>query len=150
MIRQYFAQRFRGGDNALRVGVIPVGAIFYLQDDGWWRDRYRDKPICRNPWMVEGFLNGTMGAARRNHETGLWETAYRSGRSDMAVVRSLRDGGRREIAVRILVLHEVAGLTCGMLAYPTHPGLRLYRRGQGNHGEQAWRRNRPSQSPRAA
>ena len=45
MIRQYFAHRRRGGCNPLGVGVIPVGAIFYIQDEGWWRDRYRGAPI---------------------------------------------------------------------------------------------------------
>lgn len=32
MIRQYGAQRCQGGDNPLRVGVIAVGSLFYLQD----------------------------------------------------------------------------------------------------------------------
>ena len=32
MIRQYYAQRARGGDNRLRVGTVAVGSIFYLQD----------------------------------------------------------------------------------------------------------------------
>jgi hypothetical protein len=94
MIRQYHAQRRRGGPNPLGVGVIPAGAIFYIQDEGWWRDRYRGAPICRNPWIVEAFLNGTIGAARRNRQTGLWEDVYAAGRSDMALVRSLRDGRR--------------------------------------------------------
>jgi hypothetical protein len=53
MIRQYYAQRCRAGDNPLRIGVIPSGAIFYIQDNGWWRDRYRGAPICRHPWNVE-------------------------------------------------------------------------------------------------
>ncbi len=61
MIRHYGAQRCMGGHNPLRVGVIPARAIFYLQDEGWWRERYRSKPICRTPWIVEAFLNGTMG-----------------------------------------------------------------------------------------
>ena len=34
MLRQYYAQRCRGGDNPLRVGVIAVGSIYYLQDQG--------------------------------------------------------------------------------------------------------------------
>ena len=62
MFRQYFAQTCRGGFNPLRVGVIPSGAIFYLQDDRWWRDRYRGAPICRAPWIVEAFLNGTLAS----------------------------------------------------------------------------------------
>jgi hypothetical protein len=70
MIRQYYAQRCRGGYNPRRIGIIPCGAIFYVQDSGWWRDRFRGRPICREPWIVEGFLNGTVGAGRRNPDTG--------------------------------------------------------------------------------
>ena len=33
MIRKYYAQRRQGGDNPLGVGIIPVGAIFYLQNE---------------------------------------------------------------------------------------------------------------------
>lgn len=91
MMRQYYAQRARGGDNPLRIGVIAVGSIYYIQDESFFRDRYGGCAVCRTPWQVEGFLNGTVGAARRNRASGLWEDAYRSGRSDMALVRSLRD-----------------------------------------------------------
>jgi hypothetical protein len=127
MLRQYYAQRARGGHNPLRVGVIPVGAILYLQPEWWWRDRYRRDPNTRDPWMVDAFLNGTMGASRRNRDTGVWESAYRSGRSDMAVVRSLRDGRRQVIAVRILQLHEELGLAQQSTTYPSLPDLRFYR-----------------------
>ena len=121
MIRQYYAQRCRGGDNPLRVGVIPAGAIFYLQDDGWWRDRFRGAPSCSNPWIVEGFLNGLMCAARRNRDTGRWENVYISGRSDMAIIRSLRDGNRRQVAVRTLIHHEDEGLRRDPDTYPDLP-----------------------------
>ena len=124
MIRQYYAQRCRGGYNPLRVGVIPAGAIFYIQDDGWWCDRYRGRPVCREPWIVEAFLNGTVGAGRRNAETGLWEDVYVAGRSDMALVRSLRTGRRRQFAVRILILHEDEGLRRDEATYPDLPALR--------------------------
>ena len=124
MIRQYYAQRCRGGCNPLRVGVIPAGAIFYIQNDGWWRDRYRGRPVCREPWIVEAFLNGMVGAGRRNAETGLWEDVYVVGRADMAVVRSLRTGRRRQIAVRILILHEDEGLRRDEATYPDLPALR--------------------------
>ena len=87
MIRQYGAQRARGGDNPLRVGIIAVGSIYYVQEEGFFRDRWDGRAVRRCPWQVEGFLNGTMGAARRNRDTGAWEDAYRSGRSDMALVR---------------------------------------------------------------
>ena len=129
MIRQYFAHRRRGGCNPLGVGVILVGAIFYIQNEGWWRDRYRGAPICRNPWMLEAFLNGTLAAARRNPETGMWQDLYLAGRSDTALVRSLRDGRRHRIAVRVLILHEEHGLAAQPCPYPDLPSLRLYRIG---------------------
>lgn len=129
MIRQYGAQRCMGGYNPLRVGVIPVGAIFYVQDDGWWRGRSRDKPVCCAPWIVEGFFNGTMGAARRNRDTGHWESVYLSGRSDVALIRSLRDGRRQRIAIRTLIFHEDEGLRRDEASYPTRPALHLYRCG---------------------
>ena len=107
MIRQYYAQRARGGDNPLRVGTVAAGSIFYLQDEGFFRDRYGGTAVCRTPWQVLGFLNGTMGAAPRNRDTGRWEDAYRSGRSDVALMRSLRDTCIvRQVAVRTLVLHD--------------------------------------------
>ncbi len=146
MIRQYYAQRRRGGLNPLGVGVIPVGAVFYLQDEGWWRDRYRGAPVCRNPWVVEAFLNGTIGAARRNRETGLWEDIYAAGRSDLAVVRSLRDGRRRTVAVRILILHEEHGLAVEPCGYPDLPDLRLWR--VSSHRKQADDRIAESEKPR--
>lgn len=123
MIRQYGAQRSIGGCNPLRVGTIPSGAIFHLQDESWWRDCYRGSPIRREPWMVEGFLNGTVGAGRRNAETGRWEDVVIAGRSDVAVIRSLRTGRRRQIAVRILVLHEDTGLRADAGTYPTLPAI---------------------------
>jgi hypothetical protein len=129
VIRQHFAHRRRGGCNPLGVGVIPVAAIFYIQDEGWWRDRYRGAPICRNPWIVEAFLNGTLAAARRDPETGMWQDRYLAGRSDTALVRSLRDGRRHRIAVRVLILHEEHGLAAQPCAYPNLPNPRLYRLG---------------------
>ena len=131
MIRQYFAGRCRGGDNPLRVGTIAVGAIYYLQDDHWWRDRYRGSPQCRDPWIVEAFLNGLLGAARRDPATGHWLSLYIAGRSDMAIVRSLRTGRRRDIAVRVLQAHDDASLYPVCPAYPTLPtpaAIRRYRR----------------------
>ena len=73
MIRLYHAHRRQGGRNPLGIGVVPAGAMFYLQADCWWRDRYRGKPVCQDPWIVEGFLKGTLAAARRNPLTGRWE-----------------------------------------------------------------------------
>ncbi len=64
MMRQFGAHRCMGGPNPLRVGVIAVGSSYYLQDDGYFRDRYSPSPICRNPWQVESFTNGLLYAAR--------------------------------------------------------------------------------------
>ena len=128
MIRQYYAQRARGADNPLRVGTVAAGEIFYLQDEHFFRDRYGGTAVCCTPWQVLGFLNGTMGAARRNRDTGLWEDAYRSGRSDMALVRSLRDARIvRQVAVRTLVLHDDLGLAKQPTRYSTLPDVRRFR-----------------------
>ena len=54
MIRQYGAQHARGGDNPLRVGVIAVGSIYYIQSDGFFRDSWSGRAVCRCPWQVEG------------------------------------------------------------------------------------------------
>lgn len=127
MIRQYHAAgRRRGGHNPLGLGVVDVGAIFHLQDEDWFRDRWRGAPVRRAPWIVEGFLNGTVGAGRRNRDTGFWENVTISGRSDTAVVRSLRDGRRRTISVQLLQLHDDLTLTKLPTDYPTLPDMRLY------------------------
>lgn len=107
MIRQYHASgRRRGGPNPLGLGVVDAGDILYLQDECWLSDRYRGQPARRAPWIVEGFLNGALGAAVRNPKSGKWESRVLAGRSDMAIVRCLRSGRRREIAVRVLVMHR--------------------------------------------
>lgn len=121
MMRQYHASRRQGGDNPLGVGVIAVGSIYYLQDEDFWRDRYRGRPVCRNPWIVEAFANGTLAAARRNPLSGQWEDRYVSGRSDRALVRSLRDGRVKTVPVRILILHDDLCLWKEPTAYPGLP-----------------------------
>ena len=128
MIRQYFTHRFQGGANPLRVGVVATGSIFYLQDEGFFRDRHGGPAVCRTPWIVEGFLNGQCHAARRDPATGRWLDTFLSGRSDIAVLRSLRDGRRQQVAVRILQLHDDLGLTKQPTGYPSLPDLRFYRR----------------------
>ena len=111
MIRQYYAHRRQGGHNPLRIGVIPAGAMFYLQPDWWWRDRYRGH---RGAGSVDcrGFLNAKLAAARRNPLTGRWEDIYVARRSDFALLRSLRRGRRQVVAVHVLILHEDEGLRC--------------------------------------
>jgi len=127
MMRPYGAQSRLGGHNPLGVGVIAVGSIYYLQNEANFRERYGGRAICRNPWQITSFSNGMLHASRRNRDTGLWESSFRSGRSDLAVVRSLRDGRQRTIAVRLLQLHDELGLTKGITRYPTLPDLRFYR-----------------------
>lgn len=127
MIRQYRAQRRRGGANPLGIGVIAAGSIYYLQDRSFFDSRFGGQPICRDPWIVEAFLNGTCGAARRNRDTGQWESVTISGRSDTAIVRSLRDGRRQVISVHLLQLHDDLFLTRQPTTYPTLPNLNLYR-----------------------
>ncbi len=110
---------------------IAVGSIYYLQDRGCFHDRFGGRAICRNPWIVEAFLNGTFAATRRNRETGHWEDAAVSGRSDTAVVRSLRDGRRATVSVRFLQLHDGLGLTKQPTIYPSLPDLGFFRHGEG-------------------
>ncbi len=129
MVRQYRAQRYRGGNNPLRVGVVAVGSVFYLQDERFFRDRYGGRAVCRDPVQLLAFENGLLHAARRDPDTGCWKDSVWSGRSDMAVVRSLRDGRQRSVSVRLLILHDDLGLTKGTTAYPTLPDLRFYRCG---------------------
>lgn len=127
MLRQYYTQRRRGGSNPLGIGVIGVGAVYYLQSLDLSRLPSGRSASYRTPWVVECFLNGTMGASRGNRHTGHWESAYIAGRSDMAVVRSLRDGRCETVSVRLLILHEDLGLWRAPNPYPTMPDLRLYR-----------------------
>ena len=119
MLRQYHAPRRQGGDNPLGVGTIALGSVFYLQDDGHWRARFRGGASCRAPWIVEAFLNGQYHAARRDPDTGHWLSVYVANRTDLALVRSLRDGRRRTVAIRVLQLHEDEGL-----GWPDNPRSR--------------------------
>jgi hypothetical protein len=121
MLRAYHQQRRRGGDNPLGVGIVPLGAIFYVQaSDMQGRER-----CVENPWMVVAFRPGERGAARRDPDTGRWE-GVRTSRTDTAVVRSLRDGRERDVAVSILVAHDDQGLSNGATGYPSLPRLDLH------------------------
>ncbi|GBQ28175.1 hypothetical protein AA700_1668 [Acidiphilium acidophilum DSM 700] len=135
MLRQYFASPFMGGTNPLRVGTIAIGNTYYLQDDGWWRDRYRGKPVFRNPWIVEAFLNGVCAASRKNPTTGRWDDVYLTGRSDRAVIRSLRTGQRRTVAVRTLHLADEQGHHKTWPAYPDQPAPHLIERYLSRNGK---------------
>ncbi len=128
VVRQYFAQRCHGGRNPLRVGVIAAGSIYYLQDEGYLRHPTTETPVLRTPWIVESFLNGVCHAARFDRGGRCWIDKTMSGRSDMAVVRSLRDGRHKQVAVRVLQLHDDLGLCHEPTHYPSLPNLRFYRR----------------------
>lgn len=123
MLRQYHAQRRQGGDNPLGVGTIALGSIFYLQDDGYWRARFGRAAVCRTPWIVESFLNGQYHAARRDPASGHWLSVYAANRTDLAVLRSLRDSRRQSVTVRLLQLHEDEGFGLPDNRYPTLPTL---------------------------
>ena len=128
MMRQYFARRRRGGTNPLGVGVIAVGGIYYVQDAAYFRDRHACcRAVRKEPWIVEAFLNAMLHASWCDRDGGSWESTYVSGRCDLAVVRSLRDGRRRTVAVHLLLLHDDLGLTRGITGYPTVPDMRFYR-----------------------
>ena len=58
----------------------------------------------------------------------MWEDVYFAGRSDAAIVRSLRSGRRVQVSVRLLILHDDLGFTKGVTNYPTQPDMQLYRR----------------------
>ncbi|MHB0672312.1 Hypothetical protein HVPorG_03923a (plasmid) [Roseomonas mucosa] len=129
MLRQYHAQRRQSGDNPRGVGTVALGSIFYLQDDGYWRARFGRTAVCRTPWSVESFLNGQYHAARRDPATGHWLSVYAANRTDLALVRSLRDGRRRTVAIRLLQRHEDEGSGRPDNRYPALPSLsRLQRR----------------------
>jgi len=49
-------------------------------------------------------------------------------RTDTALLRSLRDGRRRAVAIRILELHEDEGFGAPDNPYPTLPKAEAYRR----------------------
>ena len=123
MIRQYYAQRCQGGANPPSRRRHTSGRHLLHPGRFLWRDRFRGRPTCREPWVVESFLNGGIAAARRNPDTGFWVNVYAARRSDMAVIRSLRSGRRQQIAVRTLILYEDEGLRCDGGGYPELPVL---------------------------
>lgn len=123
MLRHYYAQWRRGGVNPLGVGVIALGSIYYIQDAGYSRARFVAPPVRRNPWSVEAFLNGELQAARRDPQSGRWPSIADDNRTDSALVRSLRDGRRRTIAIRVLELYEDKGFGVPDNPYPTLPKL---------------------------
>lgn len=125
MLRQYNAQRQMGGHNPLGVGIIPTGAIFYLQDDQLLRRG--DKPICRTPWQVVGWLPRRIEASRRSDD-GQWLPSFNSRPMSTAIVKSLRDGRTAHVSAHALEVHEDFGLRIDGCDYPDKPNLDLWRR----------------------
>jgi hypothetical protein len=112
VIRQYYAQRFRGcSPPALswlvgkRVGTIPVGTILYIQD-GMRPFRPLSTTIRREPWMVEAWIPRDYS---RLGSTG-WQTVRIAG-GHLAQVRSLRDRRRVQLVADWILLRSIdAGL----------------------------------------
>ena len=99
MIHQYHAQRHQGG-KPHGVGTVPVGTVVYIQDHIGPLTGFRVPIVCRNPWIVEAWLN-------RVHEP----TGNMLAGGHLAEVRSLRDGRRQLVADWILLRCVDAGLT---------------------------------------
>jgi hypothetical protein len=95
-MHQYYAQRFCGGSSK-RVGTIPVGTIVYIQDGIRPLRRFCQRPVCRNPWIVESW-----------HPRDHFGKAMAGGH--LATVRSLRDGRRQQVADWLLLACIDAGL----------------------------------------
>jgi len=130
MIRRHFAQHCRAGTTRFARASFPSAPSSTSRTEHGGATAIA-APVCRNPWIIESFLNGTMAAARRNRETGQWKDLTMAGRSDMAVLRSLRNGRRRLIAVRVLILHEDEGLRRHPATYPDLPRLPREQRAAG-------------------
>ena len=88
MLNQYNPQRYQLRHDGRKVGTIPVGSIVYPQDD--WLN-----PVCRNPWIVEAWLNRNIGAATK---TGEFYVDRCCVGGHLAQCRSLRDGRIKLIA----------------------------------------------------
>lgn len=130
MLRQYYTSPFQGGDNPLRVGTIAAGTIFRIPRS-LRNAQARADASASEPYIVESFLNGTYAAACRNPVTGHWEDRTISGRSDLAILRSLACGARMTCSVSWLRALEDAGAAPDS-RYPSLPDVARY------HG--AWRR----------
>lgn len=105
MTHQYRAVRFRRHANGRWVGTIPVGTIVYIQDNVSPLGGLRHVPVCREPWIVEAWLNRDYQKLTK----GGWVTAQMVG-GHLAQVRSLRTGRRQKIADWILRYCVDAGL----------------------------------------
>lgn len=97
MLRQYNAQRRKGGHNPRGVGVIDVGEIFYLADVRPMRG-VTSPADMREPWQVVAFL------PEKHPFYGP------IARFDTVVLKSLRTGRERNAMVWQLLTLSDAGL----------------------------------------
>ena len=93
-------QRYVPAPSARRIGTIPVGSIFYLQDR---IDRY-NRPIFRNPWIVEAWVNRDYFPCVKGRPEVL-----RMAGGHLAQVRSLRNNQVRLVADWMLLLADDNG-----------------------------------------
>ena len=110
MIRQYYAHRFRrsSGPRDRRVGTIDVGTILYIQDGISPLRGFTRQIVCREPWIVEGWI--PREDSKWNPQSGTFHTVRISG-GHLAQVRSLRDRRRVQlVADWILLACSDAGL----------------------------------------
>ncbi len=126
MLRLYYAQRRRGGDNPHGVSSISIGDIYYFQDGvrplGNDQFRYRS-PIRKNPWIVVAFLNRKYYPAVRGGRPVIY---MRGG--VRILVRSLRDGRYWVVGAWFVHCHEELGLDGEpgkVLPIPVLPGREL-------------------------
>jgi hypothetical protein len=110
MIRQYCAQRSRpsSGFRDRRVGTIDVGTILYIQDGINPLRGFTRQIVCREPWIVEGWIPREYSKWDPQNRT--FQTVRISG-GHLAQVRSLRDRRRVQlVADWILLACSDAGL----------------------------------------
>ena len=103
MIRQYYAHRFSRstGPKELYVGTINVGTIVYIQDGVRPMRGLPQRIICREPWIVEGWIP---------RDYAKWDSRTRTFRKvrirggHLAQVRSLRDRWRVQLVADWILL----------------------------------------------
>jgi hypothetical protein len=112
MFHQYGAQRFTSPCSPAlanrHVGTIPVGTILYIQDSVKPLTGLTRPIVCREPWIVEGWLPPDY--SKWDPDLRRFRTVRISG-GHLAQVRSLRDRRRvKQVADWILLQLIDAGL----------------------------------------
>lgn len=146
MIRQYYAQRRKGGNNPKGIGTIDVGTIFYLQDGVrplGGRNRHA-RIIRRNPWIVVAWHNRKYHPAVKDYD----HTTFLAG-GHLATVRSLRDGREQQVADWFLRWHLDNGFELEKPRCPAKP-KRLRRPRHNDRDTTYWPESRKSPAPTAS